>query len=115
MLVNILNALFALTVVAASIGLLAQGARWLGLSAGPVAPTLRRAQRRLVLLESLALDNRRRLVLVRIDEEERALLLSGDRDLELSPLAPPVPPEIAAVEEAPVEDDIIVPFGRRAA
>ena len=85
MLINVLNAFFALTIIAASIGLLAQGAKWLGLT-NAEPKTMKRHGRRLAILDAAPLDARRRLFLVRIDDEERALLIGGENDLELSPL-----------------------------
>ncbi|MEL6364133.1 MAG: flagellar biosynthetic protein FliO [Pseudomonadota bacterium] len=85
MLINILNAFFALVIIAAAIGLLAQGARWLGLSQAAPQP-MRRQGRRLAILDAAPLDARRRLLLVRINSEERALVVGGDNDFELSPL-----------------------------
>jgi len=129
MIVAVLNALFALTVVAASIGLLVQGARWLGLASAPARPFSRGA-RRLEVLETASLDARRRLLLVRIDDEERALLVGGDRDIELAPLAPravagpadearPREPDFGGdafdPDDFDFEDDTVVRFGRRKA
>lgn len=70
------RALFALIATLALIGLVAYGARRLGMiQPGNQAP------RRLKVLESLMLDPRRRLVVVRFDDREHLLLLSpaGDR------------------------------------
>lgn len=44
--------------------------------------------RRLCLVESLAVDTRRRLVLVRADDREHLLLVGGDRDLVVHSQAP---------------------------
>ena len=70
------RAVFALVATLAMIGLVAYGARRLGMIQ-PHAPGLRR----LKVLESLMLDPRRRLVVVRFDDREHLLLLSpaGDR------------------------------------
>ena len=70
------RAVFALIATLAMIGLVAYGARKLGMiQPGAQGP------RRLKVLESLMLDPRRRLVVVRFDDREHLLLLSpaGDR------------------------------------
>ncbi len=57
-----------------------------------------RKERRLTLVETLVLDPARRLVLVRLDDEERLILLGEGRTLETLK-APPrrrKPPETAA-------------------
>jgi len=43
------------------------------------------AQRRLAIVESLTLDPHRRLVLVRLDQQERLLLLGEGRSLDIAP------------------------------
>jgi flagellar protein FliO/FliZ len=70
------RALFALIATLALIGLVAYGARRLGM----IRPGMQ-GPRRLKVLESLMLDPRRRLVVVRFDDREHLLLLSpaGDR------------------------------------
>lgn len=70
---------YALAALFAVIGLilLAQrAARW-----GGLAPRLARAGGRLVLVEAVALDPRRRLTLVRCDGREVLLLTGGAQDL----------------------------------
>lgn len=73
----------------ATLGLIlavAWGARKLGmLQAGPAAP------RRLKIAESLMIDPRRRLVVVRCDEREHLLLLGPAGDIVVS--------EVAALEQ----------------
>jgi flagellar protein FliO/FliZ len=49
-----------------------------------------RAERRLTVLETLVLDPARRLVLVRIDSEERLILLGEGRLLSTGTAIPPV-------------------------
>lgn len=71
------TAALALLAVVALILLLARGARRLGLDQGD------RPGRRLAVVEALALDHRRRLVLVRCDHGEHLLLLGGERDIVL--------------------------------
>ncbi len=76
------RALFALIATLALIGGAAYGARRLGmLQPGPRGP------KRLAVAESLMLDPRRRLVLVRCDGREHLLLLSPAGDLVVSETA----------------------------
>jgi flagellar protein FliO/FliZ len=72
------RALFALIATLALIGLVAYGARRLGMIQPGQAGV-----RRLKVLESLMLDPRRRLVVVRFDNRDHLLLLSpaGDRPI----------------------------------
>ena len=72
------RAVFALIATLAMIGLVAYGARKLGM----IQPGAR-GPRRLQVLESLMLDPRRRLLVVRFDDREHLLLLSpaGDRTI----------------------------------
>lgn len=83
------TALASLVGVLALIVLLARGARRLGLDAGA------RPGRRLALVEALAVDHRRRLVLVRCDEAEHLLLLGGERDLVLQRTGRAAPPALS--------------------
>ena len=71
------RALFALIATLALIGLAAYAARRFGM----LDNTAAKADRRLKVTESLMLDPRRRLVLVRLDGREHLLLLSPSRDL----------------------------------
>jgi flagellar protein FliO/FliZ len=75
------RAIFALSVTLGLIGLAAYGMRRLGPDA---LSRLRidRKERRLTLVETLVLDPARRLVLVRLDDEERLILLGEGRTLE---------------------------------
>lgn len=90
---EIVRMIFALGVTLGLIGLAAWGARRYG-----PATLLRMqtplAERRLQILESLVLDPSRRLVLVRVDAEERLLLL-GEGSLVSAPV-PPTPVEAEA-------------------
>lgn len=71
----------------------------------------RGAERRMKLLETLVLDPTRRLVLVRVDEEERLILLGEGRELieprprktaaQPKPDAPPPPPRALAPTQPP--------------
>lgn len=84
------RAVFALIATLALIVGVAYGARRLGmLQANPQAP------RRLKLTESLMLDPRRRLVIVRCDGREHLLLLSPAGDVVVSEVA-----AMAAKEES---------------
>jgi flagellar protein FliO/FliZ len=88
------RALFALLLTLGLIGLAAWGARrfgpeWLVRLQRP------KAQRRLAIVESLALDPTRRLVLVRLDGSERLLLLGEGRMLAEAGAAQGKPPEVA--------------------
>ena len=93
-----LRAVFALLVTLGLIGLAAVAMR----KFGPEALSrlqANRKQRRLVLVESLMLDPARRLVLIRLDDEERLVLLGEGRMLETlkkSPAPHRKAPEIAA-------------------
>ena len=91
------RALFALIATLALIGLAAYAARRFGMLDASGA----NAQRRLKATESLMLDPRRRLVLVRLDGREHLLLLSpaGDKvvtDVEAKEPPPPSPPIVGA-------------------
>ena len=90
--------LLALLFVLALIGVIALVARRLGLG-GP-AP-VRRADRRLALVESLPIDGRRRLVLVRRDNTEHLLLLgAGSERVVETGIAAPTADFAAAVRHA---------------
>lgn len=71
-----LRALAALALVL----FLASGIGWLVRRSG-LAGTGNRPGRRLSLVEVLAIDNRRRLVLVRRDDVEHLLLIGGESDM----------------------------------
>ena len=92
MFLAVLQAVFGLAITLGLIGLAAYAARrWGPAGMFQVKPV---AERRLAIVESLALDPSRRLVLVRFDQEERLLLLGEGRMLEQRPgaSAPPLPP-----------------------
>ncbi|MGE3251019.1 MAG: FliO/MopB family protein [Hyphomonadaceae bacterium] len=76
------RALFALIATLSLIGLAAWGVRRFGLMGGVRAG----AERRLRVVETLMLDPRRRLVIVRHDDKEHLILLSasGDRRIDTS-------------------------------
>ena len=77
---DLLRALFALAITLGIIGVAAWAAR-------RYAPQLlakisaERGEKRMQVVETLVLDPARRLVLVKIDEEERLLLLGEGREL----------------------------------
>ena len=77
---DLLRALFALAITLGIIGLAAWAAR-------RYAPQIlarlnaERGERRMKVVETLVLDPARRRVLVRIDEEERLLILGEGREL----------------------------------
>lgn len=83
---------FALVFVLALIGLLAWLAKRFGYAGAFARP---RSTRRLSVVESLSLDARHRLVLVRRDATEHLVLLgaAGDQLIESTIEPPPVPPE----------------------
>ena len=54
------------------------------------------AERRLAIVETLMLDPARRLVLVRLDQQERLILLGEGRVIAQSPTPPAVPSEAAS-------------------
>ncbi|MBI1250677.1 MAG: flagellar biosynthetic protein FliO [Alphaproteobacteria bacterium] len=70
------RALFALVATLALIGLAAYAARRFGMLSGAAA----RGERRLKIVETLMIDPRRRLVIVRMDDREHLLLLSASGD-----------------------------------
>ncbi|MFA7262093.1 MAG: flagellar biosynthetic protein FliO [Caulobacter sp.] len=79
--VEILRAVFALLVTIGLVLLAGWGMRRFG----PEAMSrlqMTRKERRLTLVETLVLDPARRLVLVRLDDEERLILLGEGRTLE---------------------------------
>ena len=87
------RAFFALVMVLGLIAAAAYGARRLGMLQTPVAG----GKRRMNIVESLFLDPRRRVVIVRVDDQDHVLLLSpfGDRAIAAKPaiLPPPMPVE----------------------
>lgn len=86
-LANFLRATFALAIVVGLIALCAVALR--RYAPGLVARVAARStERRLEVVETLVLDPTRRLVLVRVDDEERVILLGEGRELEK-------PPEVA--------------------
>lgn len=86
-----MTALLALCAVLALLLVAAKLARRFGLAGAVARPGAAASGRRLQLVESLALDPRRRLLLVRCDGEELLLLTGGPNDLQVSRVTrPPV-------------------------
>lgn len=79
--VEILRAAFALLVTLGLVMLASWGMRRFGPDA-MARLQMPRKERRLTLVETLVLDPARRLVLVRLDDEERLILLGEGRTLE---------------------------------
>ena len=74
---------------------------------GMIAPGAGAGPRRLNVVESLMLDPRRRLVLVRLDGNDHLLLLSaaGDQAVATVPAPAPVPASAPAPAPDPVEGE----------
>lgn len=100
--VNFLQYFAALLLVLGLLGGLAFLARWAGLA--HFLPSIQRpnAPRRLELASTLLLDPRRRVVLVRVDDEEHVILLGlgGETVLDRRP----APPRFEPVEPDGAED-----------
>ncbi|MES2034159.1 MAG: flagellar biosynthetic protein FliO [Pseudomonadota bacterium] len=94
---EILRAIFALAVTLGLVGLAAVAMRRFGPDALARFQPVRK-ERRLVLIESLVLDPARRLVLIRLDDEERLVLLGEGRTLETLKKTPA--PRRKAAEDA---------------
>ena len=86
------RALFALLATLALIGLAAYAARRFGM----IQPGAGPGPRRLKVVETLMLDPRRKLVVVRFDDRDHLLLLSPDGDQPVSD----VPAKLAAPVES---------------
>ena len=85
-----LRVLLAFSVVSGLLGLLAYGLKYISEHQIRV-PGLKVATRRLAVVESLAVDPRRRLVIVRRDGVEHLLLLGVNQDIVVEANLP-VPP-----------------------
>ena len=89
MFLAVLQTLFGLVVTLGLVGLAAYAARrWGPVGVLQVRPS---GPRRLAILETLALDPSRRLVLIRLDQEERLLLLGEGRMLDHKAIHTPPP------------------------
>ena len=82
------RAFFALVITLGLVGLAAVGARRFG-PEWMIRLQRPKAHRRLSIVESLPLDPARRLVLVRLDDRERLLLLGEGRFVDDVPAKPP--------------------------
>lgn len=93
------RAFFGLLFVLGLIAAAAYGARRLGMLQAPLAAG---GKRRMAISETLFLDPRRRVVIVRVDEQEHVLLLSpfGDEAIASKAAVPPPPPPPAAAGTA---------------
>lgn len=94
MFLAVLQTVFGLVVTLGLVGLAAYAARrW-----GPVGMMQIRtgSVRRMAVIESLALDPSRRLVLIKLDQEERLLLLGEGRMLDHKGVYTPPPPSPGA-------------------
>lgn len=87
-LADIARALFALVITLGLVGLAAVGVRRFG-PEWIVRLQRPKRDRRLAIVESLPLDPARRLVLVRLDNRERLLLLGEGRLLDDAPAKAP--------------------------
>jgi flagellar protein FliO/FliZ len=90
--VEIIRMLLALGVTLALLGLVAVGMRRFGPDALARLQSIKSAPKRLAVIESLMLDPQRRLVLIRVDQEEKLLLLGDGKILIENPTGPAPPP-----------------------
>ena len=82
---DLLRMFFALALTMGLFGLIVVGLRRYGPEAMKRLQSVRGADRRMAVVESLSLDPARRLVLVRIDAEERLILLGDGQILAAQP------------------------------
>lgn len=88
---------FAIAVVLGLIGLMALGLRRVAQAGyGGALMKAGAAEGRIRVVETRFLDSRRRLVLVRRDDREHLLLISGERELVIESDIPAPPAEQAA-------------------
>lgn len=103
-LLDLLRAIFGLAITLGLIGLAAYFVR-------RYAPELmarlqtERKERRLKVVETLVLDPSRRLVLVRVDDEERLILLGEGREL-IEPRGPVAPKVELPIETPPARSPL---------
>ncbi len=91
--VEIIRMLLALAVTLGLLGLAAVGMRRFGPDTLARLQFMKSAPKRLAVIESLMLDPTRRLVLIRVDQEEKLLLLGDGKILVEHPTGPaPLPP-----------------------
>lgn len=86
---------FALIAVLGLIGLMAAIARKVGLSSGGVSFSSRK---RLSTVETMAIDARRRVAIIKCDDREHLVLLSANGETLIETNLPPAPMEEAAQE-----------------
>jgi flagellar protein FliO/FliZ len=72
------------------LGLLSYGLKYIA-AKGILFPGRRMEGRRLEVVETLALDTRRRLVMIRRDDREHLLLLGANQDIVVEANLPPRP------------------------
>lgn len=80
---SLLHVVLAFGVVFALLGLFGFGLRYV-VARGLKMPGMSNPSRRLRVVESLAIDVRRRLVIVRCDDKEHLLLLGTNNDLVIT-------------------------------
>ena len=85
-----LRIVMASTTVLGLLGLLSVGLKYVA-SQGLMLPGKKNVKRRLQLIETLALDTRRRLVIVRQDGHEHLLLLGVGQDIVVKTNLQPTP------------------------
>ncbi|NEX94592.1 flagellar biosynthetic protein FliO [Caulobacter sp. 17J65-9] len=95
---DFLRAILALAVTLGLIGLAAWAVRKYAPDLMARLQAVRPGERRLKVVESLVLDPTRRLLLVRVDEEERLILLGEGREL-VEPRRRPAKPAPKAVQQ----------------
>lgn len=103
-----LRFVFALVFVLGLIGVCAFAARRFGLVPG--APKAQGGATRLTVLESVAVDARRRLVLVRRDDKEHLILVSPNTEVVVERGIKAQPRPVASPEAAPLETTGLLRF-----
>ncbi len=78
--INILRIVLSFALVLGLIGIMAAGLRW-WIRKNPSWISAGKAEGRLQIVESRMLDARRRLALIKCDEQEYLLLLAPDREM----------------------------------
>ena len=110
--IDLLRAVFGLAITLGLIGLAAYAVRrYAPELMARLQGTGERRERRLKVLETLILDPSRRLVLVRVDQEERLLLLGEGREL----IEPRGVAQTAPAETVSAPTDFAAPRTRSAA
>jgi len=91
---SFLRVLFAFAVVLALMAALGFILKYLA-ARGIMLPSQSARTRRVKIVESLAIDAKRRFVIVRCDEREHLLLLGGQSDIVVDTNLPPAPPAVS--------------------